>query len=78
MNRADYEATLRVVLNPTAARGNNSDQQDSEEGIILSNPQITIINRFFDFLDRTGVIINNFNILQKDTNATLIKLQKLL
>lgn len=63
MNRADYEATLRVVLNPTANEASiqqNESMYDMEEDPF---GEIGMVNRCHDFVDRTGVVIKNFNIL---------------
>lgn len=68
MNRADYEATLRVVVNPTAADQYGTEHNESMydmEGDPLG--EIGMINKFNDFLDRSGFIVNRFNFVKRDS-----------
>ena len=77
MERADYEATLRVVANPTAQ--NDPDHNDSMYDI-EKHPfgEIGMVEKFNDFIDRSGVVVNNFIMIKRNTRTTMEKLQVLL
>ena len=76
MKRADYEATLRVVVNPKGSVVASSTQEELEENEEVET--IEMVTKFHDFIDRSGVVIDNHINMQKDSINIQKKLQKLL